>query len=43
MASKTQGGWSTERKESMTGLIEAQPCYLIILAVIETEIEVIAI
>lgn len=29
---QTQGGWITERKESITGLIEAQPCYLIILA-----------
>ena len=42
MASKTQGGWITERKESITGLIEVQPYYIINLAVIKTEIEFIA-
>jgi len=39
---QTQGGWITDRKESITGLIEVQPYYIINLAVIKTEIEFIA-
>lgn len=39
---QNQGGWITKRKESITGLIEVQPYYIINLAVIKTEIEAIA-